>query len=171
MGLIGALSLGVVLAAGPQPRSQSVYKCQEKGAITYTDRPCAAGAEAATLPDLIVTAPPARAQLELARAHDARIARESSDRVRGDAEWLKQHGQRRDREARVRKAILGHEVIRNMTPDEVRQALGEPDHVDTGDSYGTAKETWTYLDGGSRRTVNFKDGKVTTTARKDRRAR
>lgn len=171
MDVIAALSLGVVLAAGPGPRSQSVYKCQEKGAITYTDRPCSPTAEAATLPGLIVAAPPARAQLDLARAHDARVAREASGRDRGDAEWLKQHGQRRDREARVRQAILGHKVIRNMTPDEVRQSLGEPDHVDTGDSYGTEKETWTYLDGGARRTVNFKDGKVTTTTRKDRRAR
>lgn len=169
MGVFGAVSFGVLLAA--TAGSQAIYKCQEKGSITYTDRPCSPAADAAELPALIVAAPPARAQQDLARAWDARVAREGAERDRADGEWLKQHGQRRDREARVRKAILGHQVIRNMTPDEVRQALGEPDHVDAGDSYGTAKETWTYLDGGARRTVNFKDGKVTTTTRKAARAR
>jgi hypothetical protein len=155
------------IAAGAQP----VYKCQESGTITYTDRPCSPEAEPAVLPGLVVTAPPGAAQRNLAQARDARIARETAERDRADAEWLKQHHNRRDREARVRQAIIEHRVIKSMTADEVKLALGEPDQVDRGESYGTDKETWTYLQDGARRTVNFKDGQVTTTSRKGKRAR
>jgi hypothetical protein len=151
--------------------AQPVYKCEEGGKITYTDQPCPTAATARPLPPVVVVAPPGRTERELARAHDARIAKARGERDRADGEWLKQHGQRKDREARVRKAILGHTVVKSMTFDEVRQALGEPDQVEIGDSYGTAKETWVYLDNGQRRTVNFKDGEVISTHRKGRRAR
>lgn len=146
--------------------ASAVYKCQEKGRITYTDHPCSTDAAAATLPNLIVAAPPTRSEQALAQAHDQRIAREQSERDRDDAQWLKQHNDRRDHEARVRKAIIGHKVIKSMTMSEVKQALGEPDHVDSGDSFGTAKETWSYNEDGRTRTVNFKDGEVTTTSAK-----
>ena len=152
-------------SAGAEP----VFKCEEKGKITYTDRPCAPDARPAELPGLIVTSPPTRSQQELARAHEARMERLRAERDRDDAEWLKQHASREDREARVRKAILEHRVIKSMTMEEVKRALGEPDRVDSGDSYGTDKATWIYADGGQRRTVNFKNGEVTTTSRKGQR--
>ena len=151
----------LIVAAGAEP----VYKCEEKGVITYTDQPCAAGARQQALPPLVVVQPPGRLERDRARDHDARLARDRAERDRADAEWLQRHHERRDREARVRKAILEHRVIKSMTQDEVKQALGEPDQVAGGDSFGSAKETWTYLDGDGRRTVNFKDGEVTTTSR------
>ncbi|MGH8441551.1 MAG: DUF4124 domain-containing protein [Nevskiaceae bacterium] len=157
-----------MLLSGPAG-AKPVYKCQEKGVITYTDRPCAPDAAAAELPDLIVTTPPARSQQDLARAHDARLQRARAEREHDDAEWLKQHANREDREARVRRAILEHRVIHGMTFDEVKQALGEPQEVQGGDSFGTAKTTWVYAGGGRRRTVNFKDGQVTTTTGKAQR--
>ena len=160
----------VLLLSGPAG-AEPVYKCEEKGAITYTDQPCSGDARQAALPPLVVMQPPGPAQQALARQYDARVAQERAERDRADAEWLKQHHNRRDREARVRKAIIEHRVIKSMTRDEVKQALGEPDHVDSGDSFGTAKETWTYLADGGRRTVNFKDGEVTTTSRKGKRQR
>ncbi len=155
------------LSAGAKP----VYKCEEKGVITYTDRPCTPGATAAELPGLIVAPPPTRSQQDLARDHDARMARARADRDRDDAAWLKQHGERKDRAARVRKAILEHRVIKSMTFDEVKQALGDPDEVQGGDSFGTAKTTWVYRKDGGRRTVNFKDGEVTSTTARGRRQR
>jgi Domain of unknown function (DUF4124) len=162
--------VGLLLLSSPAG-AKPVYKCEEKGAVTYTDRPCTPGAAATELQELIVAQPPSRSQQDLARAHDARLERARSDRDRDDAAWLKQHGERKDREQRVRQAILAHKVIKGMTLDEVRQALGEPDAVDRGDSYGTAKETWTYAGDGQRRTVNFKDGQVTSTAGRTRRRR
>ena len=162
---IAVVCLVVSVSAGAEP----VYKCEEKGKITYTDQPCAPGAAAAELPGLIVTPPPTAAQRDLARAHDERIARGRAERDRDDAEWLKQHGNRKDRDARVRQAILQHRVIKGMTFAEVKQALGEPQETQGGDSYGTAKATWIYVAGGQRRSVNFKDGQVTSTTRRGRR--
>jgi len=153
--------------AGAKP----VYKCEEKGNITYTDQPCTPGARPAELPGLIVGVPPTRSEQDLARAHDARMQRARAERERDDAEWLKQHANRKDREARVRKAIIEHRVIKSMTFDEVRRALGEPDEVQGGDSYGTDKASWVYLGDGQRRTVNFKDGQVTSTTGRKRRQR
>ena len=160
---VAALMLS--MSAGAKP----VYKCEEGGQITFTDQPCAPGARAAELPGLIVTAPPTRAEQDLARDGDARLARERAERDRDDARWLKEHASRNDREARVRQAILAHKVIKGMTFAEVEQALGKPDEVQGGDSYGTDKTTWIYAGGGARRTVNFKDGQVTSTASRGRR--
>lgn len=161
---------GLLLLSGPAG-AKPVYKCEEGGKITFTDQPCSPGAQATTMPGLVVAEPPAKSQGELARAWDARIGRERAERDRADAEWLKQHRGRKDREARVRRAIIEHKVIKSMTFDEVKQALGEPDHIDTGDSFGSAKTTWTYERDGSRRTVNFKNGEVISTLRKNRRTR
>ena len=159
------LPLAISGPAGARP----VYKCEEGGNVTFTDQPCSPDATAATLPGLIVTAPPTQSQRDLARSWDERNARATADRDRSDAEWLKQHHGRKDREQRVRKAMIEHRVVKGMTFDEVKQALGEPQGRSGGDSYGTDKETWTYADG---RTVNFKDGAVTTTSkRKGRKAR
>jgi hypothetical protein len=155
------------LPAGAAP----VYKCEQEGKVIYTDQPCSTGARAAELPGLVVTEPPPASQRDLARAWDERLARERAERDKADAVWLKEHARQADRQARVRKAILEHRVIKSMTMDEVRQALGEPQQVDTGDSYGTAKASWVYLDGTHRRVVNFKDGEVTSTTRRSRKAR
>jgi hypothetical protein len=150
-----ALLAGPLSATGPV-----IYKCLEGASVTYTDRPCHPQARAAELPPLVVTAPPGRAERELARAHQDRIARDAAERDRRDADWVKQHNGRRDREERVRRAIVEQRVIKGMTMDEVRRALGEPDQVATGESYGTAKETWTYTRHGETRTVNFKNAEV-----------
>lgn len=150
-------------AAGASAGTAPVYKCEENGAITYTDQPCSATAAAHQLPAAIVVAPPSRSELERARTHDSRLARDRAERDRADGEWLTQHAQRRDREARVRKAIVEHRVIKGMTMAEVRQALGEPDDVAGGDSFGSDKATWTYTDAAGTRVVNFKSGEVTTT--------
>ena len=164
--------VGLMLSQLLQPVSagaKPVYKCEEGGQITFTDQPCASGAQAAELPALIVTTPPTRSEQDLARAHQQRLDRARAERERDDAQWLKEHGNRKDREARVRKAILEHRVIKGMTFGEVEQALGEPQEIQGGDSYGTAKTTWVYADGRARRSVNFKDGQVTSTTARGRR--
>lgn len=153
-----------LLFAAVSAQAQSVYKCEEDGRVTYTDRPCSPTAQAHPLPGLIVTAPPTASEKALARAHDERAKRELAERDRADAEWLKRHGEQRDRDERVRNAIIEHRVIKGMTFDEVRQALGDPDQKGGGDSFGSAKDTWTWRDGDGTRVVNFKDGEVTSTS-------
>lgn len=162
MSLRSVLCLCVFLAV--PAAAQPVYKCEENGKITYTDQPCAPGARRAVLPDVIVMQPPSRAERDLARAHEARIARERGERDRADAEWVREHDRRTDRDARVRKAIIEHRVIKGMTMEEVRQALGEPERVAGGESFGSAKETWSYVADGRTRTVNFKNREVISTA-------
>lgn len=161
----------VVLVSSVSAGGLPVYKCEEKGVITYTDRPCSVDAEALTLRAPIVTAPLTSDERRRAAAWDRRATGEAGARDREDAQWLKRHGQRRDREARVGKAILEHRVIKGMTAAEVRRALGEPDAVAGGDSFGSAKESWTYREGTSTRTVNFKDGEVISTAGRNKSAR
>ena len=152
--------------------AQTVYKCQEAGKVTYTDRPCSATATASTLPMLVVTAPPSASQRALAHAHDERLARDEAERDAGDAAWLKEHARASDREERVRKAIIGHKVIKGMTAQEVRQSLGEPDSVGRSESFGSDKETWIYeADGGAKRTVSFKDQQVTTVSARQKTRR
>jgi hypothetical protein len=99
--VVAAVTL-MVSSAGAKP----VYKCEEKGVITYTDRPCGPGATAAELPDLIVTTPPSRSEQDLAQEHDARLARDRAERDAADAEWLEQHEreQAQAREARKKPA-------------------------------------------------------------------
>lgn len=146
--------------------AQTVYKCDEGGKITYTDRPCSASAKATEMPQLVVAAPPAASQRALAKAHDERLAAGASERDRNDAVWLKEHARARDREERVHKAIVAHKVIKGMTATEVNQALGEPDHVESSESFGSDKETWTYTIDGQTRTINFKDQQVTTSSKR-----
>ena len=166
MALLSVLSLLPALAG-----AQTVYKCQEGGKITYTDRPCPASATAAELPLLIVAGKPSAREQALARAHDERLARAGSERDREDAVWLKEHARSADREARVHKAIVEHRVIKGMTAEEVNQSLGTPDAVASSESFGSDKETWTYTLDGKTRTINFKDRQVTTTSAKQKSSR
>jgi hypothetical protein len=153
-----------LLSAAVSGTSRTVYKCEEAGTITYTDRPCSAGATAHELPGLIVAPPPSASERALAARHDARLAAELADRDRADADWLKRHGEQRGREEKVRKAIIAHRAIKGMTVAEVRQALGDPEQVGGGETFGTDKEAWTYRVGGETRVVNFKNGEVLSTS-------
>jgi hypothetical protein len=95
---MAVLALMLSVPAGAKP----VYKCEEKGVITYTDRPCSPGAAAAELPDVIVTTPPTRSEQDLARAHEERLARDQAERDRADAQWLKEHAEAQARAERER---------------------------------------------------------------------
>ncbi len=152
-----------VMALLAMPASaDSVYKCEKDGKIVYTDQPCSRQAQPHELPDAIVITPPAQSERELARQHDARIARVRSARNQADAKWLKDHEAKKDYEQRVRTAIIEHEIIKGMSADDVRRAAGEPDKVTRSESHGSPKESWTYTSGGETRTVNFKNGEVSS---------
>lgn len=165
--------VSVVLLAlvGLSVQASTVYRCEKDGHVTFTDRACAGAAPylvpyEASAP--VVLAPPSNFERELARQYDQRLARNKSARDQADAKWLKDQKGLRDRAAAVRKAIIEHRVIVGMSTDEVKSALGEPDRVQKSETHGTDKETWTYLDNGARRTVNFKRGAVSTSSRRER---
>jgi hypothetical protein len=61
-----------------------------------------------------------------------------------DPKLIEQAQKNQARHDEVAKAIQDKKVIRGMTPDEVRQSLGEPDQTSSHtDDSGTA-QTWTY---------------------------
>lgn len=164
--------LGLQLAAvALSVHAGAVYRCEQDGHLTYTDQPCAGGANATLLPGPVVTAPPTATERELARQHDTRLARDRAARDRADAKWLKDQKGLKDRAAAVRKAIIEHRVIRGMTADEVKSALGPPDRVQRSESHGSRKETWIYEGDGASRRVNFKNGEVSTASRRERESR
>lgn len=161
--------LGLLLAVfAPVAYAEPVYKCEHDGKITYTDQPCSSDAQPHALPKAIVVEPPARSERDLARQHDARIQREKTGRDREDAEWVKAHKNKKDREERVRKAIIERQVIKGMTTDEVRRALGEPQKVSRSESHGSPKESWTYSGNGETSKINFKNGEVSSVSRRSR---
>ncbi len=159
--------LGLLLAVVALPLlADPVYKCEQDGKITYTDRPCASDAQPHALPPAIVIERPAQSEQELARQHDARIQRETASRDQADAEWVRNHEAKKDHEQRVRDAIIQRQVIKGMSADEVRRSLGEPERISRSESHGSPKETWTYAGNGESRTVNFKNGEVSSVSRR-----
>lgn len=168
MRILSAVMLAVLaLAAHAGP----IYKCEDKGAVTFTDQPCASGVAPYRAPGPVLSAPPTASERDLAAQYDARIERDRLGRDRADAKWLKDQRGLKDRAERVRKAIIEHRVIRGMTAAEVKQSLGEPDRVRKSESHGSRKETWTYAANGATRTVNFKNGEVSTASRREKESR
>lgn len=131
-----------------------VYRCEVKGSPVYTDKPCRAGAVPRALPPLGTIPPAETAKLPPRHALTgaARSAREKSD-----AAWLKQHEARRAQEARMSPAIAEGRVLKDMTPDQVRRALGGPDEV----TRRAGSEEWIYGSGKSRQVVLIEKGRVT----------
>lgn len=130
-----------------------VYKCVVAGKTSYTDRPCAAGAEPAALPPLMAV--PSRPSADLAAGHDARINRDKASRDKADAAFVKSHAEKTAREKAVRAAIIDHQVVKGMTASEVDSALGSADET-------LPNGTRRYRRDGQRTTVTFKDGVVSS---------
>ncbi len=101
--VFGLSAMLPMLIAGPAG-AKPVYKCEEGGKVTFTDQPCAPGASPAALPEPVITAPLTQAEQDLARANEARLARERAERDREDAQWLKQHAEKDRAERKQRPA-------------------------------------------------------------------
>lgn len=136
------------------PVEAAVYRCEIGGSPVYTDRPCAAGVAPHAMPQISTV--PAAGDSDLAKDHDARIERGRKARDKDDAAWLKAHEETKDRAARMRAAIAEKKVLKDMTPDEVRRALGSPDEVERENG----REEWVYGSGKARQVVVIEDGRV-----------
>lgn len=147
---IGVLSCCLLVGAA----EAAVYRCEVQGRTVYTDHPCAAGAEPHALPELSTV--PSTTASDLAEQFDQRREQDLKDKRKDDAEWLKAHEARRAEEARMSEAARAGQVLKDMTPDQVRRALGGPDQVERG----ADGEQWVYGSGKTRRTVVFKQGRV-----------
>jgi hypothetical protein len=135
-----------------------IYRCEQDGQVTYTDRPCAAGAAPVPLaPINAISAPPAPGAQDLARQYDRRTARETAARQKARAQAAEDYAAKKARQDAIRKALIEGRVIEGMTPEQVRTVLNEPTRIEGA---GGANERWIYVDGRSRRTISFRNGLV-----------
>lgn len=148
-----------------------VYRCEQNGQVTYTDRPCAAGAQPAQLaPPAAVVQPPRDGESKMAHDYDRDAERAQKARDRADAQWLKEHDQAKAKDERVRDALMHGEAAVGMTPDQVRRALGDPLRTTHTKTRYVSEERWIYETTDGRRTVTFRDGEVVSvTTHKGRR--
>lgn len=153
--VLGTLWLGLALLIVAGDVRSEVYRCERGGVITYTDRPCADGAVPHELPPIGQV--PAGEAADLSGAYDERRAREREQRTRENARWLQEHQARKAQAERFEAAIREGRVLKGMTPDHVRRALGRPDEVERG----AGAEIWTYGTGRGRKTLVFRDGQLT----------
>lgn len=147
----------------PVAATAEVYRCEQDGRVTYTDRPCAADARPADLPPLNVTAPGKSA--DLAGEYDRRLKDGKSRRDAADAKFVKQQGEKQVRDRQIRQAIIDRRAVRGMTAGELDSALGAPDQR----SGENGNERWTYDENDHRLTVTLREGRVTSVSKTENR--
>lgn len=145
--------LGMLLSL---PADAAVYRCVVEGRPVYTDQPCGAQAAPYKLPG--IHSLPAGEEADLSRDHDERLDRERASHKKEDAAWLKEHESAKAEEERMRAAIAEHKVLKGMSSDQVRRALGGPDEVERG----AGTEQWTYGSGKTRKVISFENDRVKT---------
>lgn len=155
--------LGLVLLLICLPASADVYRCQRgNGTATYTDKPCHKGDKPADLPDINVvkTPRPKTGDKALARQWDERLEREKKARDKADAAWVKEYDDKQTKEERVRSGRLNRKVVAGMTPEQVREVLGEPDSILTQEGRENII-VWSYKPRqGPQHTISFRAGEV-----------
>ncbi|MGQ0701246.1 MAG: DUF4124 domain-containing protein [Panacagrimonas sp.] len=148
-----ALALLLTLLAALSVQA-AVYRCEVDGKPVYTDKPCAAGATPHPLPQF-GTMPAAR-DANLAGDRDQRQEQQRKSRHKDDADWLKAHEARKAEEVRMNAAIAEGQVLKDMSADQVRRALGSPDEIERK----SGVEEWSYGSGKTRQTVVIENGRV-----------
>lgn len=138
-----------------------VYRCEQDGAVRYTDKPCSNKAKPIDLPDPIVV--PAGPKADLLGEAERRREAQRKARDQADAEWVEAHEARKAEEDRLRTARITRTVVEGMSPGDVRRIHGEPAVVSKRESASGARETWSYvLDGDRRLHVTFSEGRVSS---------
>lgn len=148
------LVLGCPMAAGGA--RAAVYRCTVGGKTVYTDQACRVGASAVKLPAL-QTVPAGLAEQDMAGQYDRRQKAAAQARKAADAAWLQRHAARKAQQAAIRKGLVEGRVVAGMSPAQVEQVLGSPARR-TGSA--VAPKRWTYVNGRSRRVVEFSGGVV-----------
>lgn len=159
---------GIVLAIGCVCSVQAaVYHCVQDGRQVYTDTPCTPDSQPASLPSLN-RADPATDAGGLASQFDRQQNQTHRQRDRDDAAWLKTYQAEKARQAAVRKGLVDGRVVVGMTPEDVKHVLGAPT-----DALGSAAapRRWSYRNGRARKTVTFKNGRVSGIRRSGSAAR
>lgn len=147
----------MLLAAPAAPAE--IYRCEDKGHVRFTDRPCDAQAEPVELRAPIIV--PAEPHPDLLGDSDKKSAARRKARDAADAAWVKDYTARKAAEERIRHGRMTRTVVEGMKPDDVRRLHGEPDVVTKSRGGKTERETWRYtLDDGTQLHVTFTGGAV-----------
>ncbi len=161
---VGAVLAGLLVVL---PAAGQVYRCQVDGRTVYTDRACTPESTPLALPPL-QDVPADGVNHSAVRRFNERAAAQAQAQRQADAAWLADYEVRRQREQAVRTALVHGDVIRGMTPAEVRRAWGAP----TRESGKMGKSaTWVYVNGRARRSVSFTDGIVSAVRYSERAPR
>lgn len=151
--------LVLLLASLPSLAAAEIYRCQDGGALRFSDRPCGADAIRVQLPaPNLIEAVPAE---PLARQHDKRIQAQVRRRVADDAEWRKEHEQAQRSAEEVRGARIRRVLVVGMTVNDVRSVRGAPQQIRRDEKAGIPREIWTYAAKDQpRETLTFEHGVV-----------
>jgi len=153
----GIFGIGYALLTLPVAHA-AVYHCVSGGRQVYTDIPCTPESQPAQLPR-INRADPATDSGGLARQFDHDAAHVHQRRDHDNAAWLEMYRAKKARDAAIRKGLVEGRVVEGMTPAEVERVLGVP--ASTLGSK-TAPRRWSYRNGRARKTVAFKNGRVSS---------
>jgi hypothetical protein len=151
--------LALLLAAQPALAAAEIYRCQDGGALRFSDRPCGDDAVRLQLPPPnLIKAVPAE---PLARQHDERVKTQVRRRAAEDAEWRKRHEQEQRSDEQIRAARIRRELVIGMTANDVRSVRGAPQQIRRDEKGGNPREVWTYaVKDQPRETVTLERGLV-----------
>ena len=156
------LPAALLIAVLPECLHAQIYRCEKDSVTVYSDKPCAPDAKPAKLPPAVVI--PAGEKADLLRDAELREQRESKAEQRADkaeVEWQQSHAAGKADAERIREARVSREVVKGMTPADVRRVLGEPTLVSNNTSGKTPRETWSYAERDNKRVhVTFTEGVV-----------
>lgn len=153
----GIFGIGYALLTLPVAHA-TVYHCVSGGQQVYTDIPCTPESQPAQLPR-INRADPATDSGGLARQFDHDAAHAHKRRDHDNAAWLETYQAKKARDAAIRKGLVEGRVVEGMTPTDVERVLGVP-----ASTLGSkaAPRRWSYRNGRARKTVAFKNGRVSS---------
>jgi hypothetical protein len=159
------------LACSASPVSAQIYTCTQGDRQVYQSTPCRSGDQPV---DLYV--PPAAKQvqahgrnehvqqyLEAGREQRQRAEQIIDQRARNARESREQREKAEAEKQRISRAIFNNEVLIGMSAENVRDAWGRPDKINTS-AYkrGVAREQWVYeRKKGLREYVYLENGVVT----------
>jgi len=155
----------LILALLPLGAHAELFRCQKDGTTVFSDKPCAADAQAYN-PKPIQVMPATKAP-DLAKQYDQRMTQTTNDRDQAHEAWNKDHQAKKQQEEAIRDARIARKVVAGMSQQDVRSMLGDPQVTSHNENLGVVREGWTYKNSdGSRSIVYFKDGIVTATSSK-----
>jgi len=157
----------LTLALLPFGASAELFRCQKDGTTVFSDKPCAADAQAYT-PKPIQVIPSIKTK-DLAKQYDERTAKAVKERDKANEAWNKEYQAKKEQEEKIRDARIEGKAVAGMSQQQVRDILGAPQVTSHNENRGVVREGWTYKNpDGSRSIVYFKDGIVTGSSYKGR---